>query len=311
VNARADLPTSFRREIGGRGLLVLFLFGLTLFLLYSANLIEVPTSGFYDPDRAMFNVAFGVALAMVCVALPQQRTRRLLAVLLASLALFLLLLDLGGMNYRFISESDEGESSMLLIGLLAGSAILWALPAFRRPDTQAEGINRPVRYSDLRQYAVRVMWATDARKTLSALLAIFYALATVVVVAGGEWDTLGASGTSDPLQVLLLAAISFGAGFLGSRASNRTLKAAFWVVSALFAIFLMLGSELGMLLMIFALHASLAFAAFAASAAAADARDSGAKAVLTLISVAMAVAWILLAFYGAIAYAMAASGYYS
>jgi hypothetical protein len=302
-----DIERAVGRGGYARRLLVVLLFGLTLALLALGNLIVIPnSSGFYDPVDGLRTAAFVSALVLFVVALPERESRRVLALLLGALGATLLILNLSGVDYRFIAQSDEGEFSIMIIALLAAAGILFSMTAIQLGG----GVVAARQHSNLGGFAARVMWSTPLRKGIVVGLGVFYSIALIVVLASSEFNSGGISAdeVSDLLLGLLVCAV---AGFAGSRVPNPTLKVALWLVAALIGVGVLLATGLGLFLIVIALHAAIAFAALAASAVVVDARSSGAKAGYSLLTAVATAAWVLLALYGLFIFALLTSGYES
>lgn len=295
------------RERAGRRLLVALLFGVALASLALGGMIFIPgTGGSYDPNGTLMTVALLSVLAMVVIALPERRSRILLAQLLGALGAGLLLLQLSEVHFRFIAESQEGEFSVTLLGLLASSAVLWSTAAIQ-PSRAPGAAVRVRRYASVGEFATRALWSTEGRRVIVVVLGLLYGFVAVAGIVDEAGEGLH---VSDLPSVIVAAVIAAATGLVAGRASNRTLKAALWVVAVLAAAAVPMGLGLELLFSVIALHASVAFAALAASAVAADSAG-GARAAFTGLAILAAFAWIGLLLYGLLIYAIASSGYYS
>ncbi len=303
----ANIEETAGRRVHARALAVVALFGLSLLFLALGNYLIIPTST-YDPVHGLLMAALASALAMLVVGLPERESRRMLALLLGTLGAGLLLLKVLDVRFRFIAKSDEGEFSMALIAMLATAAILWATTAIRLAPAGIAGGTSP-RYPGLKEYAVRVLWSTHSRRTIVIALGGLYAVAFVVGLATG--DSSAGTGDGDAGVVVALL-VSGGAVLLGGRVASPTLKTVLFLLAGLLGIGLLLSiGGVGILLIVLGLHASIAIAGLAASAAAVDAQTPAAKTIYSLLALVSAVAWMVLACFGLIVFAIATSGYES
>jgi hypothetical protein len=301
VRTRGTGPQPPVGRVTGRARAVLLLFAMTLLLLLAGRLIIIPNpSGESDPQGAFTLLALASTMATLVVAVVERPTRLLLAALVAGLFAALLALSLLGVQYRFLWQSDEGESSMMLIALAAAAAIL-ATTASIRPLAAPRDRHAPARLPGrgVGAYARRALWSTSARRTMLLLLVAFYVLLPAVLAATTDETELTSSAGG-----IVPAAVAVFCGYLASRVASQPLAATLWAVALLSA--LLASVLLGIFPLL--LHALTAVGAFVASAAAEDARTRGAKLGFSTLAIVAVLAWIVLLLYGLLFVALVESG---
>ncbi len=202
-------------------------------------------------------------------AVTRPETRLMLGLLLAGLALTLIVMSVAGLDYRFLWQSDEGEFSMMVIGLVASAVVLCSTAAMKPAAADAViGTGDPApRGQGLSAFADRVLWSTRPRRATVIALAFFY---LAVLVVGLTQSELSATIFDTPLLIELAVAALLG--FLATKVEAPLLRSAFATLAALLLVLVMLAlGGLGFLLFVIGLHALVAVGGLAASAAAVDA----------------------------------------